>query len=55
MNAGKSKLMVGRSGGKMNVNLENDPVVSVGKECRQTLFSVQYVKKLFTSGTVCAY
>ena len=36
VNAGKSKVMVGSSGGKMIV-------VSVGKECRQTLSSAQYV------------
>ena len=27
-------------------------MVSVGKEYRQTLFSAQYVKNVFTSGTV---
>ena len=42
VNAGKSKVMVGSSGGKMI----SDPVVSVGKEYRQTLFSAQYVKKM---------
>ena len=38
VNAGKSIVMVGCSGG------ESGPVVSEGKEYRQTLFSVQYVK-----------
>ena len=32
--------------------LESCPVVSVGKEFGQTLFSVQYVKNGFTSGEV---
>ena len=41
MNAGKSKVIVGRSNGK---TLEIGPVVSMGKECRQTLFSAQYVQ-----------
>ena len=44
VNAGTSKVMVGSSDGKMNVNSGNGPVVSVGKECRQTLFSAHYVK-----------
>ena len=44
VNAGKSKVMVGSSGGKMIANSGKDPVVSVGKECRKTLFSAQYVK-----------
>ena len=52
VNAGKSKVMVGSSGGKMIVNSGKWPVVSVGKECRQTLFSAQYVKHGFTSGAV---
>ena len=52
VNAGKYKVMVGSSGGKMIQTLENGPVVSVGKECRQTLFSAQYVKSEFTSGAV---
>ena len=42
VNAGKSKVMVGISGGKMIVR--SGPVVSVGKEYRQTLFCVHYVK-----------
>ena len=46
VNAGKSKVMVGNSGGKMIVNSEKWPVVSVGKAYRQTLFSTQYVKKM---------
>ena len=45
-------MMVGSSGGKMIVNLESGPVVSVGKEYRQTLFSAQYVKNGFTNGAV---
>ena len=53
VNAGKSKMMVGSSGGKMIVNSGKWPVMSVGNECRQTLFSAQYVKKKgFTSGAV---
>ena len=46
VNAGKSKVMVGSSGGKMIVNSGSGPVVSVETEYRQTLFSAQYVKKL---------
>ena len=42
MNTGKSKMMVGSSGGKMIVNSGKWPW---GKESRQTLFSAQYVKK----------
>ena len=52
VNAGKSKVMVGSSGGKMIVNSVQYPVVSVGKEYRQTLFSAQYAKNGFTSGAV---
>ena len=52
VNAGKSKVMVGSSGGKMIETLESGPVVSVGKEYRQTLFSVQHVQNGFTSGAV---
>ena len=44
VNAGKSKVMVGSNGGKMIVNSGSGPVVSVGKEYRQTLFSAQYVQ-----------
>ena len=43
VNAGKSKVMVGSSGGKMIVNCGKWPC-GVGKEYRQTLFSAQYVK-----------
>ena len=50
VNAGKSKVMVGSSGGKMIV--KSGPVVSVGKEYRQTLFIAQYVKNGFTNGAV---
>ena len=39
VNAGKSKVMVGSNGVKMIVTPESGPVVSVGKEYRQTLFS----------------
>ena len=46
VNVRKSKVMVGSSSGKMIVNSGKCPVVSVGKEYRQTLFSVQYVNKL---------
>ena len=49
MNAGKSKVMVGRSEGNIIVNSVSDPV---GKECRQTLLSAHYVKGVFTSGIV---
>ena len=45
VNAGKSKVMVGSSGGKM--------IVNSGKEYRQTMFSAQYVNSGFTSGGVC--
>ena len=45
VNTGKSKVMVDSSGGKMIVNSGKWPVVSVEKECKQTLFSAQYVKK----------
>ena len=45
MNAGKYKVMVGSSDG----NWKTDHVVSVGKECRQTLLSAQYVKVGFTT------
>ena len=45
VNAGKAKVMVGSSGGNIIVNSEKWPCgVCVGKECRQTLFSAQYVK-----------
>ena len=41
VNAGKSKVMVGSSGGKMIVNSVKCPsMVSVGKECRQPLWTV---------------
>ena len=43
MNAGKYKVMLGSSGGKMIVNSENGPVVYVGNKYRQSLFSAQYV------------
>ena len=43
VNAGKPKVMVGSSGRKMIVKSGSGPVVSVGKECRLTLFSAQYV------------
>ena len=33
----------------MIVTLESGPVVSLGKECRQSLFSAQYVKSVFTN------
>ena len=41
VNAGKSEVMDGSSGGKIIVNSGK---LSVGKEYRQTLFSAQYVK-----------
>ena len=44
MNAGKSKVMVGNSGGKMIVNSGKWPCGVCGKKCRRTLFSVQHVK-----------
>ena len=52
VNAGKSKVMVGSSGGKMIVNSGKWLVVSVGKEYRQTLFSARYVKNGFRNGAV---
>ena len=52
VNAGKSKVMVGSSGGKMLYTLESGPVVSVGTKYRQTLFSAQYVKNGFINGAV---
>ena len=48
VNAGKSKVMVGSSDCKIKCG----HMVSVGKECRQILFSAQYVKIGFTSGAV---
>ena len=50
MNAGKSKVMVGSSCGKMIKNSGKQPAAFVGNECRQTLFSAHYVKNGFTSG-----
>ena len=47
VNAGKSKVMVGSSGGKTIVNSEKWPC-----EYRQILFSAQYVKNEFTNGAV---
>ena len=45
VNAGKSKVMVESSGGKLIVKtLECGPVVYVEKEYRQTLFSAPFVK-----------
>ena len=52
LNAGKSKVMVGSCGGKMIVYSGNWPVVYVGKEYRQTLFSAWYVKYGFINGAV---
>ena len=53
VNAGKSKVMVGSSGGKMVVNSGKwHTVVYVGKEYRQTLFSALYVKNGFTNDAV---
>ena len=43
VHAGKSKVMVGSIGGKMIVNSGSCPVVSVGKEYKQTLFRAQCV------------
>ena len=45
VNPGNSKVMVGSSGWKMIVNSVNWPVVSVGKECRQTMFKCIVCKK----------
>ena len=42
--AGKSKLMVGINGGKMIVNSGKWSWGVCGKECRQILFSAQYVR-----------
>ena len=44
-------MMVGSSRGKMIANSGKRPC-GVGKEYRQTLFSVQYLKNGFTSGAV---
>ena len=49
--------MVGSSGWKQWWEddcklVESGPVLSVGKEYRQTLFSAQYVKNGFTNGAV---
>ena len=44
--------MVVSSDSKIIVNSRKDPVVPVGKECRQMLSSAQYVKCRFTSGVV---
>ena len=52
VNAGKSKVMVGSSGGKMIVNSGKWPCGVCGKGVRQTLFSAQYVKNGFTNGAV---
>ena len=51
MNAGNPKAMVGGSGCKMMVNSRknNGTVVSVGKECRQTLFNAQCRQTLFNA------
>ena len=55
MDAGKSKVMVGSSGGKMIVNSGKWPYGVCGKEYMQPLFSAQYVKYGFTSGAVVTY
>ena len=52
MNAGKSKVVVGGSGGKMIVNSGKWPCGVCGKGDRQILFSAQYVKNGFTNGAV---
>ena len=52
VNAGKSKVMVGSSGGEMVVNAVKWPCGVCGREYRQTLFSAQYVKNGFTSGAL---
>ena len=49
VNAGKSKVMVGSSCGKMIVNSGKWPC---SKGYRQTLFSAQYVKNGFTNGSM---
>ena len=46
VNAGKSKVMVGSSGGKVIVNSGKWPCGVCGMEYTKTLFSAQYVKKL---------
>ena len=43
MNAGKFKVMVGSSGGKMIVNSGKWPCGVCGKGVHETLFSAQYV------------
>ena len=52
VNAGKYKVMVGSSGGKMIVNSGKWPYGVCGKGVQQTLFSAQYVKNGFTNGAV---
>ena len=47
--AEKCKVIVGSGGGKILLNSVSGPVVSVGKQCKQTLLSVQHVKNGFTS------
>ena len=51
MNAGKSKVMVGSSGGKMIVKSGKWPCGVCGKGV-QAQFSAQYVKNGFTNGAV---
>ena len=52
VNAGKSNVMDGSSGGKMIVNSGKWPCGVCGRGLRQTLFSAQYVRTEFTSGVV---
>ena len=49
------KVIVGSSGGKMIINSEKWPVVSVVREYRQTLFSAQYVKMDSQTVQWCAW
>ena len=55
MNAGKSKVVIGSSGRKMSVNSGKWPCGVCGKEYRQTLFSAQYVKYVFTTVQLCVW
>ena len=50
MNAGKSKVMFGSSGGKMIVNSGKWSCLCLWERSAGKLFSAQYVKSGFTNG-----
>ena len=52
MNAGKSKVMVGSSGGKMIVNSGKWPGGVCGKGVQANSVQCKYVKNGFTNGAV---